>query len=646
MTRASGLATALLASAWAASAAAASLALDKGPVVLGRTESVGVTLQLDEAEGAEDFPLRIIASVGQFGEVTRVKRGVYRATYVPPSTRFPQLVLVGVWRETGPDAPIEFLRIPLYGLANISATVRPRAQVVVRTPDGDYGPVTADAKGVARVATPVAPGVRQVEAISREASGAEGKRPVEVLVPPYNRLIASVVPHAILADGRQWARLELFYELGGAQVAPDRLKVTASGGQLSFQSAERGRYVYRYVPPAGTTAKEVSFNVTVEGDPSASAAAKLQLGLPGAARVLIRPPATALPADGRSTAPVAVLVQDATGLGLPDQEVSLAANGQPVPGLTHKGGGLYEAQFTAPAEFPSAGLVELVAMAGPAGSRVTARLNYQLQPAAVPRSVAARFAPDPLPADGRTEGRVRLEVKDGAGMPLQGAQLIAVPSAGTLGPLTPVGAGVYEATYVAPAQADEGDGVLRVVDKSGAFESHLTIPVRVAPGRLLLGARGGLTHSLQGAALFRLGLDAWAPIRLGSHYVGVGLSASYSATAQTLTDPTGELSTRVEARLVPLVLRGGYELYASRRLSLVAGPAAILTYAQVRDSATATVLNRWAAGGGGFLCASAALGPGQAFVELSLGFAPMEATLFRVQTAGLGLELGYRFGVL
>jgi len=103
----------------AAGAPAATLTLDKEPVVLGRSESVTVTVHVDEPPGTADRPLRLAVNVGSFGEVTRAGPGAYRVVYVPPTTRFPQVALVAVWRETGPEAPIEFLRIPLYGIAKI-----------------------------------------------------------------------------------------------------------------------------------------------------------------------------------------------------------------------------------------------------------------------------------------------------------------------------------------------------------------------------------------------------------------------------------------------------------------------------------------------------------------------------------------------
>jgi hypothetical protein len=73
---------------------AASLSLERSPIVLGRTESVAVTFKVDEPAGTEDRPLRLSVNVGSFGEISRLGPGTYRAVYVPPATRFPQVALV------------------------------------------------------------------------------------------------------------------------------------------------------------------------------------------------------------------------------------------------------------------------------------------------------------------------------------------------------------------------------------------------------------------------------------------------------------------------------------------------------------------------------------------------------------------------
>ena len=57
---------------------AASLTLDKQPVLLGKTESVGVTFTLDEPPDAEVRPLRVAVNVGSFAPIERKGRGVYK----------------------------------------------------------------------------------------------------------------------------------------------------------------------------------------------------------------------------------------------------------------------------------------------------------------------------------------------------------------------------------------------------------------------------------------------------------------------------------------------------------------------------------------------------------------------------------------
>ncbi|MFP2927296.1 hypothetical protein ACLESO_19275, partial [Pyxidicoccus sp. 3LG] len=125
----------------AGAARGASLSLDQGPVVLGRTESVGVTLRVEEPATGALGPLRLAVNVGSFGPVTRQGPGVYRAVYTPPSTRFPQVALVAVWHEAGPESPIEFLRIPLYGTTRLEVRARPGAEARIRVGLDEFGPV-------------------------------------------------------------------------------------------------------------------------------------------------------------------------------------------------------------------------------------------------------------------------------------------------------------------------------------------------------------------------------------------------------------------------------------------------------------------------------------------------------------------------
>jgi hypothetical protein len=628
------------------SAEAASLSLDRGPIVLGRTQSVGITVEMEEPPESADRPLRLSVNVGSFAPVTRTGPGKYRTIYEPPPTLYPQVALVALWRETGPDAPIEFLRIPLYGALTVPATSTPHAEVRVEVGPDQFGPVRADAKGRSEIPIIVPPGILEATIAATDKSSTIVRRSVKLKVPPYNRLTAALVPHAILADGKAWARIEVFYDQAGPETPAERVRVAASIGSAVLIRAARQRYEYRYVSEAGTTAKMVRFGVSVAGDPASTASATLDLGLPEPARAVIRPPGEALVSDGKSRGTVSLFVFDPTGLALAGQSVEVTANGQPLAKAVDAGSGQYEVPYVSPSVYPPGGLVQFVAtVRGTTGPPITASVNYQLKSPSLPKSFAVRVTPSPVPADARTEATLVFDVRDAAGMPLKNAQLLVVASHGTLGPLAQTAEGDYQATYVAPSAPPPGDVLVRLVDSTGGFDQAVAIPLREDPHRLMLGIRGGVTDSLGSLIGPRLGLDLWAPIRLGSQYFGVGLSATGGVASQSLTSPNG-LSLTGQATFVPVVLRVGYEFYAGRRLSGLLGAGAIASFARFSTPANGEQINRWGFGALGFVSGCFLIGPGQAFLELSYSRAPVSSTYFDLDTGGLGVEVGYRFAIL
>ncbi|MFP2926358.1 hypothetical protein ACLESO_14285, partial [Pyxidicoccus sp. 3LG] len=128
-------------------------------------------------------------------------------------------------------------------------------------------------------------------------------------------------------------------------------------------------------------------------------------------------------------------------------------------------------------------------------------------------------------------------------------------------------------------------------------------------------------------------------------WLGAGLTASASRVRQSVTDASGTLRSDSEALYFPLGLRLGWELYAARRTSVVLGAGATATWASFRTSLTGSSTRQLGAGALGFLSGGLALGPGQAFAELSFAFAPVRTEHFRLDAGGPGLEVGYRLGV-
>lgn len=619
--------------------AAARIEVDEATIILGRTESTAVHFFVDEAPATVDRPLRVSVNVGRFGEVTREAPGHYRAVFVPPSTRFPQVALVAVWRETGVDAPIDFFRIPLHGVTRLPVTTRPRSKVVVEVGAAKFGPVDASSKGEAVVQLVVPPGVVDAAVTAVDRSGVETRGTSAINVPRYNRITAALVPHAIVADGQARARLEVFYDLGGADLPPENIKIAASEGAPVFEFAKEGRYVYRYLPTAGTAAKQVTFQVSVEGDAASSASVQLTLGLTAPTRLVLRPPPTRLPADGRSTAEVELLVFDETGLGLPDQTLTVTANGEALPEPRSLGGGAYVTTLTAPKRYPPGGLLQLAART----SNVRATVNYVIQAAPVPAKISAHFSPEPVPADGRTRAQVILDLRDAAGLPLDGVELLVSATDGALTEVKPVGNGRYRAEYIAPPDALVTLPELRIAEPTGVFQRALPVPIRADPGRLQLGVRAGVHHSLAELVTPRIGLDAFAPLRLGDAWMNVGLTATFSRVRQR-HDSNG-LSTVSEATLVPVSLRFGVELFQRGPLSLSAGLGPQISYARFTTSVTGADEATVGVGALGFLMLNARLGPGVAFAELAYAYAPVQGELFLLDAGGPGLAVGYRFGV-
>jgi hypothetical protein len=641
-----GAALAVLAALEPGAARGASISVEGGAIVLGNTQSSPVVIRVDEAPGTEQLPLRLSVNVGQFTEPIRLGPGKYRASYTPPATRFPQVALVALWRETGADARIDFLRIPLFGKTRVRLAARPRAEVRARVGIDAFGPVLADRGGRAEVPIHVEPGVQQCSVTIREASGAELTRQVPVEVPPYNRLTAALVPHAVVADGQSTVRLDVYYDLKGAQLDPERIRVTPSLGKATFERGARGVYTYRYVPPPDVPASNVTFQVSVAGDPAARATAQLALGLPPPAAVLVTGPSRRLRVGSGATGAVTALVVDAAGMGLPGLEVTATAAGRPLPAPTYRGGGAYELPLRAPDVYPPGGVVPVRVRARGTGRTVDGSLNLQLDAPPVPSSISARFVPAQLPADGSTEARLVLEVRDVAGGPLEHVQLVSLATHGVLGAAQERGNGLYEQVYRPPATLPDGDAAIRVTDASGSFERRFPIPLRPRGRRLLLGAGGGYTRSPGDASGARGFVDAWVPFGGDVARFGAGLSAAYGAATKTVSDPGGTLRSRTTATFVPLSVRLGWDAHAGRRLTVTVGGGAAAAFAEFRTSLSGEVAHGVGLGGFGFGDLAWALGPGQVVLGLSWGSVPVQTARYRLDPGGLAGTLGFRVGVL
>ncbi|RJS24904.1 hypothetical protein DRW03_07150 [Corallococcus sp. H22C18031201] len=631
--------------AWGPPAVAASLELDAEPIVLGKTETVGVTLRVPEPARTPRPALRLVVNVGTFSEVTRQGPGVYRSVYTPPATRFPQVARVVVWHDTGPDAELSALTIPLSGTTRVEVRTRPRAQVRGTVGGRTFGPVRAGPHGLALLPIEVSPDIHTLEVTTRQRDGATATHRVPIQVPPYNRITVALVTPALLADGRGRARVDVFHPGAEEGVGAALVQLRTELGTITRVATSDGHEQFQYQPPTGTLETEARLQARIEGEAASVGTVRVALSLPAPAQLVLHPPETPLPADGTSRAELSLQVYSASGSGLPAQHVEVWANGQPLQGVTDAGSGLYRVPFVAPAFFPPGGLVRFEAtVSTPSGPSARTEVRYQLRPPPIPRALHAALAQVPVPADGSTRVRLALDVRDAAGLPLDGARLIVVANQGAVSPPRALADGRYESMYLAPSGLPEDPVELTITDASGQFVQRVPVPLRAPPHRLLLGVRAGVVHGAQLGP--RAGLEAWVPFAVRGHWWGLGLAAAASRFQRNVQDTTGSLTSRSEAWALPVSLRAGVELFASRRASLVLGAGGTATWARFRTSLSDTRVEAMGLGGLGFLTASYALGPGQLFTEASYVHAPVSASGFRLDAGGPGLDVGYRIGVL
>jgi hypothetical protein len=248
-----------------------------------------------------------------------------------------------------------------------------------------------------------------------------------------------------------------------------------------------------------------------------------------------------------------------------------------------------------------------------------------------------------VPADGRTEARLVLEVRDAAGIPLEHVQLVSAATHGVLGALRERGNGVYEHTYLAPAELPDGDAEVRVTDPAGAFERRFSVPLRPQARRLSVGLGAGYTQASGEASGGRILGEAW--LSLGGRF-GTGVSVAWGTAAKDVHDATGSLTSRTTATFVPVALKLGWDAYAGRRLTLTLGGAATGTWAEFKTSLSGEVARGFGMGWLGFADVGWRLGPGQAVLGLSYGAAPVEIDSYRIDPGGLSVTVVYRVGVL
>jgi hypothetical protein len=181
----------------------------------------------------------VVASAGTVGPLERGRDGRLHARYTPPVEKYPQVAIVAAIS----GARAAWLPIPLVGIGEVEVRTKAGARVTLTVAGVEYGPVRADGQGRALMEMSAPPGVKQGRTSAVDALGNAREAPLDLGVPPFNRLLAACAPgvvhlFAVDASGRP-----------SSSPAP---QVRLDDRPLSLEPAEPGHFVAHVDQPGAT----------------------------------------------------------------------------------------------------------------------------------------------------------------------------------------------------------------------------------------------------------------------------------------------------------------------------------------------------------------------------------------------------------
>lgn len=602
-------------------------------LLLGAQREAEVRIELDpEATGLELF-----VSKGELGPLTRVERGVYRATYVPPRQSLPQeVILVALAR--GARGTLEgWSVLPLWGQGQAEVRTRPGAPVTLRVGEASFGPVQADATGLARIPVEVPPGVHEAFF---------GSRRIELGLPPRPWLHAVASRREVRADREETVDIRLYTlkteKKEGLRPRPGDFSFAVSRGSVSaVREREPGVYLLRWTVPPGPPGG-LELKGSVAGDRRGAVGVKLAAVSGPARRFEMRVEREELVASVDPRVVVDVSVRDAAG-NPAHAALRLESDLGGSVALSERQAGEYAGALVIPPHFAGHERAELrLFVEGVSGPVATHTLGLR---ASEPAHVVVEPLQSVLVADGRSEAAWRISVTDRFGNPVREPWPEAALAKGTESTLLSKEPGRYELRYVPPEARVDHVSELEV--RVGEVRGRGTLSLLRRRPVLLVSPRVGLTTNFADVTAPSAGgrLEVW-PVRtwpalgllLDTGYLrfsraGDEAVPGFSGVNEWFdTTVAVGLRTLKEQGLQGWVAAGPSVARVRGRVSLDGGPV-------VEEGA-------WVAGAQAMVGAGLRLGPGEPFVEARLcWFDDPSLRVLRGALRGGGVHLGYRLAL-
>ena len=473
----------------------AQLSVDPQSLVLGRDPQANISLTLRGGAQAsrEGADLAFSSNSGEIKNITPMGDGRYLALYLPPAKGQPHTALIGAVDRRNPGRTYGHLAVPITAKLSIDTKSGPGCKVLIRAGDREFGPVTADAKGKAKVEVTVSPGQTAVTQRALDCPKA-GELQLPLPAAPSPRVQLLPVVSGLPGDPRVGVPVRaVVVTPTGAPDPTASLQLSASAGTLSPAVHEgAGVYVSTFTPAAVASPTPARLEARVVGEESRVASVQTQLMPVRASSLSLQSDPQQLRSD-TATFTLTATVRGPDGAGLTGRSLDLKLAGAKLSApIRDNGDGTYTATLTPTGRGP----VEVVgSVRAPAASNPV-------------RDLVLLPTRGRLPNDGVSSSMLTIVALDSFGYPVANATvaLRLVQGDGQL-PATvrTDAAGMAQVTYT----AGRGVAVVQIEAEAAGRRrgiSLLQAPPELAPELQLYGPE------LAPTAEQRAMLEAWAPV--------------------------------------------------------------------------------------------------------------------------------------
>lgn len=198
-------------SSWGQAPAASSVTLALTPEAPVKGRDTVATLEISIGGVDQPAPPVLRANVGTFENVERAGPGRFKARYVLPTTRFPEVAIIVAFAPWPHPQSVEgafgVLRVPISSALEVPGRAEPGAEVRLILGDATFGPVTAQADGTFRLPVVIRPGIGMAKTSTVDRVGNKRTSPLDLMLPPTDQLACVVTPTRLPADGASKARV-------------------------------------------------------------------------------------------------------------------------------------------------------------------------------------------------------------------------------------------------------------------------------------------------------------------------------------------------------------------------------------------------------------------------------------------------------